>query len=162
MQVDLPKFKEFLGQSLHSQGMSGYKLPHPFSWYYRSFEVDCKCPFCKSETIYSTRNNDVIFCRHYGCYVSLYDCESQFSEDGEGEGGCKYCSSEPSRFCPIEKTSISSYDCEDKGHPYCKTCKSQEIFLPTQGELTSDLVWVCDDCQKVVDFTHQRVSNMFP
>jgi ribosomal protein L37AE/L43A len=81
------------------------------------------------------------------------------SEDGEG--GCKDCNFEPSKFCPIEKTSISSSDCEDKRQPYCQTCNSVTVSLPTQGELTSDLVWVCDDCQKVVDFTHQKVSEMF-
>lgn len=139
--------------------MSKHKLPRPFNWYYKSFEIKGECPFCKSDSIYSTRNNDVVFCRHYQCYVSTYDCESQMGE--EGEGGCKACSLEPSIFCPIEKTSISTIDCQEKNEPFCKTCKSIQISLPTQGELTSDLVWVCDDCQKIVDFTNQKVSEMF-
>ena len=134
------------------------KLPHPFSWYYKSFAIEGKCPFCGSITVYNTRNNDVVFCRHYQCYVSLYDCES-FGD----EGGCKACSWEPNVFCPIKKTSIIVLDCkEEKEHnPFCQTCKSIEIFIPSQAELTSDLVYVCDDCDKGVDFAKQKTFEKF-
>jgi len=140
--------------------MSKHKLPHPYSWYYKSFAVDNKCPFCGSDQIYSTRNNDVVYCRAYGCYVSLQDCESQMPEHfgDEPMGACKHCSFEPAIFCPKEKTSISKEDCQEKREQdsYCKTCTSTEITLPTQGELRSDLVYVCDSCDKGVDFTKQR------
>jgi hypothetical protein len=137
--------------------MSKHKLPHPYSWYYKSFAVDNKCPFCGSDQIYSTKDNDVIYCSSYNCYVSLQDCESQMPEHfgEEAEGSCKMCGFEPSIFCPMEKTSISMTDCKEKREHthYCKSCKSIEIMLPTQGSLTSDLVYVCDSCDKGVDFT---------
>jgi hypothetical protein len=145
--------------------MAKHKLPHPFSWYYKSFEVEGKCPFCGSETVYSTRNNDALFCRHYACYVSVYDCESYMSGKNDKSdnirSGCEACSLEPVKYCPIEKTSIYPSDCEKVTNPRCETCKSIIIDLPNQGELRSELVWVCDDCQKVVDFANLKVSDKF-
>jgi hypothetical protein len=126
--------------------------------------VDNKCPFCGPDQVYSTRDNDVVYCSHYNCYVSLYDCESQMPEHiwEEAEGGCKLCAFEPSIFCPKEKRSIPMIDCkEEREHDrYCKSCKSIEIMLPTQGRLTSDLVYVCDSCDKGVDFTNQKELKM--
>jgi hypothetical protein len=131
------------------------KLPHPFNWYYKSFAIDGKCPFCKSDHIYCSLDNDVVFCRGYGCYVSVYDCEGSIGNiHEEGSGACKGCSWEPSIFCPLEKTSISIGDCREAQERvrFCKKCESIEILLASQSELTTDLVYVCDDCDKGVDF----------
>ena len=132
------------------------KLPHPFNWYYKSFIVESKCPFCGSEVVYNTQNLDVVYCSGYACYVSLYDCDS-FGE----EGSCKYCSREPSKYCPIDKTSIPSIDCRERNHPFCKECVSIIISIPSQSHFTSDLVCVCDECNKIVDFENLKVSEKF-
>ena len=141
--------------------MKKHKLPYPYNWYYKSYVRDNKCPFCGSENIYCSRDNNVVFCRHYQCYVSLHDCESQTGEDAIG--GCKSCSWEPSIFCPIQKTSIPIIDCKEESehNPFCRTCKSIEIWIPTQAELRTDLVYVCDDCDKGVDFTNQKTFEKY-
>lgn len=132
------------------------KLPHSFNWYYKSFIIENKCPFCESEVVYNTKNLDVVSCSGYGCYVSLYDCES-FGDDGS----CKNCSMESNKYCPIDKTSILSTDCSERDHPLCKKCTSIVISIPTLAAFTSDLVCVCDDCQKIVDFENKKVSQKF-
>jgi len=138
------------------------KLPHPFNWYYKSFIVENKCPFCGSEHVYNSRDNDVVFCRHYQSYVSLYDCGASMGEDA-GAGGCKACQLEPNFFCPIEKTSIHTIDCrkESNPEPFCQKCKPVKIMIPYQAELTSELVCVCDDCDKGVDFAKRKTFEKF-
>jgi len=135
------------------------KLPHPFNWYYKSFVIDGKCPFCKSDHVYSSLDNDVVFCRGYQCYVSVYDCEGSMGDiHEEGSGACKGCNWETNIFCPLERTSIPITDCrETREHThFCKKCKSTEIPLASQAELTRDLVCVCDDCDKGVDFANLK------
>lgn len=136
-----------------------FKLPPPYNQYYKLFIVEGKCPFCGSTNVYNSRDNDVVFCRHYQCYVSLHDCEGQTGKDAAG--GCKGCHWETNVFCPMHKTSINIIECREENHPFCQTCNPIQIMIPTQGELTSDLVCVCDDCDKGVDFAKRKMFEKF-
>ncbi len=104
------------------------KLPHPFSYYYKSIS-EGKCPLCRSDDIKDSRNGEVIWCDGYlnGGYVAEAACEAYAADSLNHEEG------------------------------HCRTCASAGYV---NRHYPNDLVIVCEDCRKAINFDKQQVSEI--
>ena len=89
------------------------KLPFPYSYYFSKYS-EGKCPFCDSENLVSSDNDDIVKCTGYenGGYLSEVSCET-YGHDGDGV--CDTCG-ETNEYPLRGDIKGDVYLCEDCHH----------------------------------------------